>query len=73
MRTYTIPKAEWDKLMARLDAEDIISEDEAARLLGVKPITISSARSRGAIPEDCYIKPKIGKPVYFKSKLLNLQ
>lgn len=71
-RTYTIPKAEWDRLMARFDTQDTISEEDAAKLLGVKPVSLQIARSKGAIPADCYTKPKAGKTVYFKSKLLNI-
>ena len=73
MRTYNIPKAEWDKLMARFDAEDAISEEEAAILLGMKKTSLINARCRGAIPPECFTKPKVGNTVYFKSRLLNLQ
>ena len=73
MKTYNIPKAEWDKLMARFDAEDAISEEEAAKLLGIKLVSLRVARCKGTIPADCWTKPKVGNTVYFKSRLLNLQ
>jgi|GEM_PF-6273629 len=79
-RMLMIPKKDWNELQAvvnelsvRLDLSEVISETAAAELLGVKPESMGQARSRGTIPEDCYIRPKIGRPVYFKAKLLNLK
>ena len=72
-RFYTIPKSEWDGMKAVLRGNDLISEEDAANLLGVKAKSLREARSRGRIPVDCYTVPKVGNVVYFKSKLLNLK
>jgi len=72
-RFYTIPKSEWDEMKAVLQGNDLISEDEAAKLLGMKKVSLRNRRYEGKIPADCYTVPKVGNVVYFKSKLLNLK
>lgn len=72
-RFYNIPAKDWEDLKrALISREDIISEEDAATLLGIKVKTLREARSKGKLTADCYCVPKVGKPVYFKSKLLNL-
>lgn len=74
-----IPVTEWNKmlraverLVSEKDAADVISEKEAANLLGMQVVSLQKRRSEGKIPEGCYKKPVVGNVVYFKSKLLNL-
>lgn len=72
-RVYNIPAKDWEELKTALRSrEDIISEEDAAALLGIKVKTLREARYKGTVTADCYCVPKVGKPVYFKSKLLNL-
>lgn len=61
-----------ERLVSEKDAADVISEKDAAFLLGMQVKSLQKRRSEGKIPEDCYRKPVVGNVVYFKSKLLNL-
>jgi hypothetical protein len=72
-RLYTIPKSEWEALKAMVSSADAISEEDAAKLLGITTKSLREARCRRRITPDCYTIPKAGKVVYLKSKLLNLK
>lgn len=62
-----------EKLAADRTTDDTISEKEAAELLGMKVISLRNRTYDGTIAKECYTQPPCGRPVYFKSKLLNIQ
>lgn len=78
-RMLMVPKRDWDEvrnllahIKSRQELDAVISEKEAAELLGVTVSTLQTKRSKKIIPENCYTRPKVGNVVYFRDKLLNL-
>jgi hypothetical protein len=59
------------EVVARQHEEgDILNEEQAAELLGMKVASLRNRRYDGTIPEQCYQKTVTGSFVYFKNKLL---
>lgn len=61
------------KLILNSDHADLISEEDAAKLLGMKKVSLQARRRDGTIPADSYVKTVTGGYVYHKSKLLIYQ
>ncbi len=57
-------------LVAKVGASDMISEKEAADLVGVQFNTMQQRRYDGTIPKNAYAKAVTGGYIYFKSKLI---
>jgi hypothetical protein len=78
-RFKNIPVTEWNRLLRAIEkvaqaAEkgDVLSEADAAKLLGMQSVSLRNRRYDGTIPESCYSKTVAGSFVYYKSKLCNL-
>lgn len=59
-------------LFKKYNAEEWKTQEEAARILGVKPRTLIVKASTGKIPEKAIIRPIVGKKLYHIPTLLNL-
>lgn len=70
MANLTIPTKEWKKLQQLAVTEDLITEDQAAELLGVKVKTIRTYVFEGRIEPGMYTIGALGKRFYYKSKLM---
>lgn len=76
-RYKNIPSSELSKIIRGLqklvlnsDYSDLISEEEAAKLLGMKKVSLQARRRDGTIPAGSYVKTVTGGYVYHRSKLL---
>lgn len=78
-QTITIPASDYHKFKLNVEKlgrqamlADMITEDEAAKLLGVKKRTMQVWASQGKLTGMFTVSPVNGSRHYFKSKLLNL-
>lgn len=63
-----------ERLEKAMEVQDLISEDEASKLLGFSTTrTIQKKVCEGVITNDMYSKAPTGKRFYYKSKILGLK
>jgi hypothetical protein len=73
----TIPRSEWSQIKTTLsqlkkfvEQGEVISEEEAAKLLGITEKSLRNRRYEGTIPNDAWQEMIVGQPTYFKNKLI---
>ena len=63
-----------DRIEARLAVENMVSENEAARILNIKPVTLKTKVSKGDVGTDFFtVSPINGERFYFRDKILGLK
>jgi len=72
MSSLTTIHREIKQLKSFLQVNDMVSEKEAAAILGITEKTLREKICRGEVPTDYYTVNALGKRNYFKSKLLGL-
>ena len=73
--SITIPKSEWNEVKkliknAAYNYEELLTEEEAAKLLGISKRSMIQYVCSGRITRDMYRKALNGKRSYYKYKLL---
>jgi hypothetical protein len=59
-------------LAPKAQVEDLIPENEAAKLLGITLKTLRNYRTNGKLPTDAYTIGVGNNPFFYKSKLMGL-
>lgn len=59
------------EIKAYLEISDLVSEEEAAKALGVKKVSLQNAVYSGKIPAQAYTFNLLGKREYYLSKVKN--